>query len=310
MVALQAPGAVAPPEAVEMPGPGPDAGAGLDHLLPRWSKTVARGAVIVAVVQAVAIVVLSGLWWTFDSGPLSLEPEMVLTEPSQAGAVRTYGDHPDLDAESAAQLTVDELDSAGGFDRSVVVVTIPTGSGWVDANQVRALEQWAGGDVATVGMRYSAAPSSVVYLINPVVATESARALLSEVTDRLRLLPPDDRPSLVVHGQSLGARAGVEVLTDAGIASLVDAALWQGRPGSARDTGLSSVLEDREQCEVTAANADDAVTKLSWELLLDPVEAFRVVTALPGADSKDPGTGHSYVPITPPDGCLPLPRAA
>lgn len=280
-----------------------------------------RGAAIVILVQAVAILVLPGLWWAYDRGPLTLDPELVLTEPSPTGAVRAYGDHADLDVDTAARATVDDLDAAGGFDRDVLVVTIPTGSGWVDANQVEALEQWADGDVATVGMRYSAAPSSVVYLLNPDEATESARALLTEVVDRLRLMPEDDRPALVVHGQSLGATAGVEVLADPRIASFVDTTLWQGRPGAAADSRGSAATDESPaspddpaaspdgsaRCEVSATNADDAVTKLSWGLLLDPAEAVRVVTELPGMDSKDPGTGHSYLPVTPPEECVPPP---
>ena len=113
------------------------------------------------------------LWWALDSGPLTSEPQLVLTDRPLTPAVRVYGDHPELDARDAARLTADALDDAGGFDRSVLVVTIPTGSGWVDPDQVGAFEDWASGDVATVAMRYSSAPSAAVYALRPEVAAIS-----------------------------------------------------------------------------------------------------------------------------------------
>ena len=238
------------------------------------------------------------LWWALDSGPLTSEPQLVLTDRPLTPAVRVYGDHPELDARDAARLTADALDDAGGFDRSVLVVTIPTGSGWVDPDQVGAFEDWASGDVATVAMRYSSAPSAAVYALRPEVAAESAHALLDEVATRLRALPADDRPRLVVHGLSLGAQAGQFALGDPAIAALVDVALWQGRPGAAERSRPS------DPCVVTAVNPDDPVAALGWDLLGEPARALRVLAALPGSDSESPGIGHRYRPVLPPAGCL------
>lgn len=241
----------------------------------------------------------AALWWSFDSGPLGGQPEIVLTEPSPTGAVRTYGDYPDLEAPAAAHRTVDRLEAAGGFERSVLVVTIPTGSGWVAPEQVSAIEAWADGDTATVAMRYSSAPSAVAYVLRPDLATVSAHALLTEVTDRLRALDPPDRPELIVHGLSLGAQAGTAALADLPTVGLVEAVLWQGLPG-ARMTGPAV----ERPCTVSAINPDDPVAELSWELLREPARAIRVLGALPGADSTAPGTGHTYLPVLPPAECV------
>lgn len=257
--------------------------------------------------HAMALALLSGVWWAFDSGPLASSPELVLAQNEGTAAVRVYGDHEDLDVESAARRTVAALDAAGGFDRSVLMVTIPTGSGWVDPEEVSAIEEWAGDDIATVAMRYSAAPSGAVFALRPELAVDSAYALLREVTQRLRELPEPDRPQLVVHGLSLGAQAGVAALADPVISELVDAALWQGRPGAGAD-GDGDRDRDRDNqadhCEVSEVNPDDPVAQLSWDLLREPGRAIKVLAALPGSDSAVPGIGHRYLPITPPDGCV------
>lgn len=259
-------------------------------------RALGRVAFTVVAVHALALALISGLWWSLDSGPLTSNPELVLAHTDGTSAVRVYGDHPGLDPESSAQRTVAALDAAGGFDRSVLMVTIPTGSGWVDPDEVLAVEDWAAGDIATVAMRYSAAPSGAVYVLRPELAADSAHALLEAVTRQLRELPEWDRPRLVVHGLSLGAQAGAAALEDPTINELVDATLWQGRPGA------GAAHSDR--CAISAVNPDDPVAQLSWALLSEPVRALRVLAALPGSDSAAPGIGHRYLPIIPPEHCI------
>ena len=63
----------------------------------------------------------SAAWWTFNSGPLTGDPEIVLTEPSPSGAVRVYGDTPELAPDESAAQAVDALDAEpftqrGGVD--------------------------------------------------------------------------------------------------------------------------------------------------------------------------------------------------
>lgn len=239
-------------------------------------------------------------WWLFDSGPLAQHPRDVLTEDSPLGAVRVFGDRPGQDASDAARDTVDELVDAGGLDREVVVVALPTGSGWVDPDQVEAVEKWAGGDVATVAVRYARTPSAVAYLLRPETAAESATALLQEVTDRVATLPGSQRPAVVVQGQSLGVAAGVaavEAVADPAGADVTAAQLWQGRPGTVP-------APDADRCTVDEVNTDDPVAELGVGLLTRPATAVRVLADLPGSASSVPGTRHTYRPVLPPDGCV------
>lgn len=55
-------------------------------------------------------------------------------------------------------------------------------------------------------MRYSSAPSAAAVLTRPELAADSAHAILTPDTSRLRALPHDGRPKLVVHGVSLGRK--------------------------------------------------------------------------------------------------------
>lgn len=256
-------------------------------------------------------------WWAFDSGPWSMEPRDILTETSPYGAVRVFGDDPELSHSDLAEKTVDALDDAGGFARNVVVVALPTGSGWVDPGQVEALEEWADGDIATVSMRYSRAPSAAVFLLRPDRARDSAQALIDGVVDKVSELPADRRPEVVVHGQSMGAVAGQGVLEKmallpdvpvpdeaiseppAGSAeTAVAAVLWQGVPGG----GNAETTES--SCAVSVVNDDDPVAQLSLGLLGAPADLWRVLSELPGAASSVPGAGHSYLPVLPPAHCL------
>lgn len=248
------------------------------------------------------------LWWVLDSGPASSSPRLVLTEPSPVGALRVQRD----DVAGA----VDGLDRVGGLRRSVVVVALPTGSGWVDPDQVAVLEEWAGGDVTTVTARYSRAPSAAVYLLRPDLADAATRELLGAVVGRIDRMPVGERPRVVVHGQSLGAWAGERAVADLGVGR-VDAVMWQGAPGAARNDGpgrSAGTVADR--CVVDARNADDPVVHLHPDLLWDPrartgdalpwlpvVSFLRVAAALPGSLDAPAGRGHRYRPVLPPEGC-------
>lgn len=130
-----------------------------------------------------------------------------------------------------ARLAVAELERAGGFDRGVLVVATPTGTGWMDPASSFALEYLHRGNVATVAMQYSYLASWLSLLVEPGYGVESARALFDAVYDRWRSIPASDRPRLYLHGLSLGALAS-EASTDLlhVIDDPFDGALWSGPP--------------------------------------------------------------------------------
>lgn len=130
-----------------------------------------------------------------------------------------------------AKLALEELKRAGGFERSVLVVVTPTGTGWVDPAAMEPLEYLHDGDVASVAIQYSYLASWLALLVDPDYGGETARALFSEVYGYWTTLPKDRRPRLYLYGLSLGAMHSeqstelFEVLGDP-----YDGALWSGPP--------------------------------------------------------------------------------
>jgi uncharacterized membrane protein len=112
-------------------------------------------------------------------------------------------------ASEQAELAVRELERAGGFDREVLVVWVPTGSGWMIPEATVAIEQLHRGDTAIVGLQYSYLPSLISVFVDDGLAAETGVTLLSAVYAHWSELPPEHRPKLVLFGKSLGT-AGVE----------------------------------------------------------------------------------------------------
>ncbi|HKF68503.1 MAG TPA: alpha/beta-hydrolase family protein, partial [Vicinamibacterales bacterium] len=104
---------------------------------------------------------------------------------------------------------VRELERAGGFDRKVLVVWVPTGTGWMIPKATVALEQLHGGDTAIVAIQYSFLPSWLANFVDAGLANEAGTVLFNTVRARWSELPPDRRPKLFLFGKSLGT-AGVE----------------------------------------------------------------------------------------------------
>ena len=102
-------------------------------------------------------------------------------------------------------IAVRELERAGGFERSVIAVWVPAGSGWMDPDAARALELLHAGDTAIVATQYSYLPSFFSLVIDSSRAIEAGARLFDAVHERWSALPEQERPRLIVFGASLGA---------------------------------------------------------------------------------------------------------
>lgn len=167
--------------------------------------------------------------------------------------VRAYvGASGDVDLAEEAQRAVDELERTGGFDRAVLNVVTGTGRGWVNENQARALEYMWAGDTATVSMQYSYLPSWMSFLADGQRAQEAGRLLFDAVYAHWVELPMDQRPLVVVSGESLGSFGGEAAFSGAqDLATRTDGALFVGptannrlwsRFTSEREAGTPEVL--------------------------------------------------------------------
>jgi uncharacterized membrane protein len=135
--------------------------------------------------------------------------------------------------EARAKLVLDELKRTGAFERSLLVLVTPTGTGWVDPAAMDTLEYLHGGDVASAAIQYSYLASWLSLLVEPGYGGEASRALFHEVYGYWTTLPKDHRPKLYLYGLSLGAMNSersnelFEVLADP-----YQGALWSGPPFS------------------------------------------------------------------------------
>ena len=148
-------------------------------------------------------------------------------EPIRIYVGRANGDT----AEERAALALEEMKRQGAFDRKILVVVSPTGTGWLDPGSHDPLEYMHGGDVATVSVQYSYLLSPLALFLETDAGLDQATALLEVVHEYWKTLPPDARPRLYAHGLSLGAWTSMfatnmfRVVNDP-----IDGALWAGPP--------------------------------------------------------------------------------
>lgn len=138
-------------------------------------------------------------------GPSRAEIE-AFTGTSAREPLRVYvGARSAPTVDERAALALAELIRVGGFDRSVLVIATPTGTGWLDPAGQQPLEYLHRGDVATVTVQYSYLPSWLSVLVDPEIGEETARAVFRAIYDHWRGLPPERRPRLYLNGLSLGS---------------------------------------------------------------------------------------------------------
>jgi uncharacterized membrane protein len=192
-------------------------------------------------------------------------------------------------------LALAEMERAGAFDRSLIMLVSPTGTGYVNYVAVAAAQYLARGDIATVTMQYSKRPSPLS-LGKVKDAREQNRLLWLRILERLRDRP-GPRPRVVLFGESLGAHTSQDVFLHWGTlgpeALGIDRALWIGTPyGSGWmhevttgerldvDRDRIAVVNDFDQFEqlgaerrsrvryVLVSHDNDGVTKFGTDLLV------------------------------------------
>ncbi len=244
--------------------------------------------------------------------------EHVLGEPAASEPIRVFVSLDSAPTEDArVALAVAELERTGAFERSLLMVVSPTGTGYVNYVAVEAAEYLARGDVASVTLQYSERPS-VMSLDRVWEGRRQNRALLDAIGDRLQRTAPGRRPRVVLFGESLGAHTSQDAFLHEGTRGLqeagVDRALWIGTPyasgwkrevlGPARadvDPSLVGVFNDFGQVEaldpearsrlryVMITHDNDAVAKFGLDLLVQAPEWLGDPTLRPATVPRSEG---------------------
>ncbi|HRO15218.1 MAG TPA: alpha/beta-hydrolase family protein [Paracoccus sp. (in: a-proteobacteria)] len=179
-----------------------------------------------------------------DWGAMGQPGRNFVTEGPDARAIAAFAGQPAQDpirvyvglaeadtAQERADRALAELQRLGAFERKVLIVAMPTGTGWLDPGSFDVVEYMHGGDIATVAVQYSYLQSPMALLLETQAGLEQARALIGTIHGHWRGLPRERRPRLYIHGLSLGAWASMYgtdlfVLLD----NPIDGALWAGPP--------------------------------------------------------------------------------
>ncbi|HET9630866.1 MAG TPA: alpha/beta-hydrolase family protein [Terrabacter sp.] len=263
--------------------------------------------------------------------PTDMSIQTVMGEPARAHPVQVF-----VGLESAAtptervELAIAELDRTDAWSRSLLMLVSPTGTGYVNYVAMAVAQYLTRGDVASVTMQYSKRPSPLS-LGKVRDAREQNRLLWLRILQRVRDMPPDKRPEVVLFGESLGAHTSQDVLLGWGTlgpqALGIDRALWIGTPGGSKwmhevtgpprpdvDPSLVTVVNDYEQFlalgeearsrvrYVLLSHDNDGVTKFGPDLLnrrpawLGPDRPRR--EDIPGRSPRGIPAGMRWRPIT------------
>ena len=169
------------------------------------------------------------------SGPTSEQITTFTGRPAR-DPIRVYVGLRGADTPRArAKLALDELKRQHGFERSILVIITPTGTGWIDPAAMDSVEYLHHGDVASVAIQYSYLNSPLSLLFQPDYGAAAAQALFAEIYGYWTTLPKDKRPRLYLHGLSLGAmnsERSAELFETIG--DPIAGALWSGPPFESR----------------------------------------------------------------------------
>lgn len=254
----------------------------------------------------------------FVAGAPTAEALSTFFETPLAAPLRVYvGLNSAATPAARARLALEELKRAGGFERSVLLLATPTGTGWIDPAGQDPLEYLLRGDIATVAVQYSYLNSPLTLLTRAAYGAETARAVFVAIYDYWRSLPADSRPRLFLSGLSLGSLNSdlsfdlFDIIDDP-----FDGVLWVGPPFSNeswrritrdRDPGSPAWLPRfRDGAVVRFMNQDGGVEGYDhpWDgfrivvlqYASDPITFFEPHSAWRGPDWLMPPRGPDVSP--------------
>lgn len=176
-------------------------------------------------------------------------------EPIRVYAGRTA----DRSVADVADAVLAELQRTKAFNRRVLAVFTTTGTGWVDDWSAQSIEYLANGDSAIAAMQYSYLPSAMSMMTDRETPREAGKALFDRVYAVWRAMPEDNRPQLVVGGESLGSYGGHAAFTDAAdMIAKAGGGVWVGTP-SFTDIAATLTAQRNEGSPEIVPVVDDGI---------------------------------------------------
>lgn len=157
-----------------------------------------------------------------------------VTEEPAVSPIRVFVGYDSAESPNArAFLAMAELERMGAFERPYICVYSATGSGYVNYVAAESVEFLTGGNCAGVSIQYSVRPS-FLSLDRVGTAWESTLALLTALAWKVRSMPEEHRPKILLFGESLGSQAAQDVFVKEGVQGFhileIDRALFVGSP--------------------------------------------------------------------------------
>lgn len=226
--------------------------------------------------------------------------------------------------EERTAIALAEMERTGAFDRKILVVAVPVGTGWLDDGSHVPLEFIHDGDVATVGVQYSYLTSTLSLLFSYQAGIEQSESTFNAIYNRWRAIPPPRRPELYVHGISQGAFLGMNAINSFRLlGDPIDGAFFAGPPflsgiwstiTTGRDDGTPYVLPVQDRGETVRFYNQDGIapgTDARWgkariaflQYASDPIVFFSPASAFrpPAWMREEPGPDVSpavrWVPV-------------
>lgn len=158
----------------------------------------------------------------------------VMGRPAVAEPIRVFiGYDAASTPEERVAMALVELERTGAYDRSLLVVGSPAGTGYVNTVPFETVDYLVLGDSAGVCVQYERLPS-LLAIQRVGVGARHYRLLLEGIHAALTTRPPDRRPRVVLYGESLGCWAGQDALLPGGLQRMdalgIDRALFAGTP--------------------------------------------------------------------------------
>lgn len=173
-------------------------------------------------------------WLSMALTPAGIDAVMQTTGAKQP--IRVYAALQQADTpEARAQALLAEIDRTGALQRPVFALFSPTGSGYVNYVACETLEYLTGGNCASAAIQYSVLPSSLS-LTKVGTGVQQTRMILDGINMRLRAMDPEQRPRVLMFGESLGSQVSEDVFRGTGTfgpkGAGIDSAIWIGTPAA------------------------------------------------------------------------------